>query len=76
MSVVAEAASSGGDPRELRATAALARRWLLRTQSRGAREVFVGPEQDEAVAIADFIDRLVAELLAAQAASESDHAAA
>lgn len=76
MSVVAEAASSGGDPRELRAAAAQARRWLLRTQSRAAREVFIGPDQAEAAAIADFIDRLVAELLAAQAASESDHAAA
>lgn len=55
------------DPRELRAAAALARRLLLREQRRAKRSVFIGPDQDEAAAIADFIDRLVQALLAEQA---------
>jgi hypothetical protein len=49
---------------ELRQAAAQARAWLTRRHRRNgaAREVFIGPDQAEAEAIADMIDRLVARL--------------
>lgn len=56
------------DPDELRAAAAQARSWLTRRsrRNRSGREVFIGPDEYEAAAVADMIDRLVVRLLDGQ----------
>lgn len=58
-----------GTTQDLRETAQMVRAWLLRAtrRNRSGREVFIGPDRDEAAAIADFIDRLVDRLEAADA---------